>query len=153
MFNFDPWGSCSRVYLWICLVANCRFSFLVPQNFREKPAGTEQTRGTTDWLMSGSTDWLVSPPVMKRWLMFSTSLRNLHSAVPEVGYVNYFLWWLSDWVMDERGLLFPPPPRGGPTGKGPHLKRQLHNAGESRRYALLWPRSAVGSQWARAEIK
>lgn len=65
------------------------------------------------------------------------------TTIPEVAHVNYFLQWLSDRVMDERGAISPQ----GPTGKrGPHLKTQLHSAGDSHRYALFWLRSAAGLQ-------
>jgi len=41
--------------------------------------------------------------------------------------------------MDECGTFSPQ----GSTEKGPHLKRQLHSADESHRYALFWPGSAA----------
>lgn len=46
--------------------------------------------------------------------------------------------WVTEWWMSVEGS----PPQG-PTGKGPHLKRQLHSAGESHRYALFWLGSAA----------
>lgn len=123
---------------------------------QRNPAGTEQTRLTTDWLMSRSTDWLMPPSVMKWWLMFSMSLRNLNSTQPSQDWpfqrstmlTTSCGGWATEWWMSVDCSRL-----GGQLQKGPHLKRQLHNAGESHRYALSWPRSAVSSQLVRAEIK
>lgn len=58
----------------------------------------------------------------QRWLMLTTSCSG----------------WVTEWWMSVEGS----PPQG-PTGKGPHLQRQLRRAGESHRYALFWLGSAA----------
>lgn len=89
-------------------------------------------------------DWVMPLPVMMWWLM---SLQKLHTPYQKWPFQRSPMLttscsgWVTEWWMSmERS------PLRGQLEKGPHLKRQLHSAGEGRRYALFWPRSSASLQ-------
>lgn len=135
----------SKFFFWFSFEELLAFCFLQTS---EDPSGLAEQTGR---LIDGLTDWLMSRPAMKWQLMFWMSLRKpqLHTPCQQWDppsqrspmLTTSCSGWVTEWWMSvERS------PLRGRLEKGPHLKTQLHRAGESHRYALFWPRSPTSLQ-------